>query len=146
MNLAEKILYLRKKQGMSQEELAEKMNVSRQSISRWEVGTANPDAINVLQLSKIFGVTSDYLLNDDYESDQDIPCVKEVKISLDEKNSKYSRALLIAAFAYLIAAMCFLFVAIDNLDVVFIILDIACSVLAGVYLHRYLKEKNEKNT
>ena len=63
MKLNEKILTLRKKQGLSQEELAEKLNVSRQAVSRWEVGSAQPDATNVLQLSKLFGVTADYLLN-----------------------------------------------------------------------------------
>lgn len=79
MKLAEKITTLRKSCGMSQEELAEKLNVSRQAISRWEVGSAMPDATNILRLSKMFGVTTDYLLNDDYESDNDLPKVKEVK-------------------------------------------------------------------
>lgn len=79
MKLSDKIIKLRKQSGMSQEELAEKLNVSRQAISRWEVGSAQPDASNVLQLSKLFGVTADYLLNDDYESDNDLPKVKEIK-------------------------------------------------------------------
>ena len=73
MTLAEKIVSLRKAHGWSQEDFAEKLNVSRQAISRWENGTALPDAQNVLQISKLFGVTTDYLLNDDYESDKDIP-------------------------------------------------------------------------
>lgn len=67
MKLSEKILMLRKQKGMSQEELAEKINVSRQAVSRWEGGSALPDATNVLQLSKLFEVSADYLLNDDYE-------------------------------------------------------------------------------
>lgn len=66
MKIAERILYLRKNRGLSQEELAEKMNVTRQAVSRWESGTALPDAQNILQLSTIFGVSADYLLNDDY--------------------------------------------------------------------------------
>ncbi len=64
MTLSEKILTLRKGSGMSQEELADKLNVSRQAISRWEMGTAMPDVTNVLGLSKLFGVTTDYLLHD----------------------------------------------------------------------------------
>ena len=44
----------------------EKLDVSRQAISRWESGAAMPDANNILQLSKLFDVTTDYLLNDDY--------------------------------------------------------------------------------
>ena len=79
MKLADKILNLRKTHGMSQEDLAEKLNVSRQAISRWEMGTVQPDTPNVLQLSKLFGVTIDYLLNDDYESDHDVPIVKETE-------------------------------------------------------------------
>lgn len=79
MRLSDKIVKLRKTNGLSQEELAEKLNVSRQAISRWEGATAQPDATNILQLSKLFGVTTDYLLNDEYESDNDLPKVKEIK-------------------------------------------------------------------
>lgn len=88
MKLSDKILKLRKQSGMSQEELAEKMNVSRQAISRWEVGSAQPDASNVLQLSKLFGVTADYLLNDDYESDHDVPVVKNAEVAARNKIKK----------------------------------------------------------
>ncbi len=66
MKLSKKILELRKQHGMSQEDLAERLGISRQAISRWESGTVLPDSANVLQLSKLFGVTTDYLLNDDY--------------------------------------------------------------------------------
>lgn len=77
MTFGEKLLDLRKRNGYSQEELAEKLDVSRQAISRWEMGTAIPDSLNVLHLSKLFQVSTDYLLNDDFESDNDIPKVKE---------------------------------------------------------------------
>ena len=70
MKLSEKILDLRKQRGMSQEDLAERLGISRQAISRWESGTVLPDSANVLQLSKLFGVTTDYLLNDDYVDDK----------------------------------------------------------------------------
>lgn len=79
MELSKKIIGLRKSNGLSQEDLAEKLDVSRQAISRWESGTAMPDANNILQLSKLFEVTTDYLLNDDYQSDNDLPQVKEVQ-------------------------------------------------------------------
>ena len=79
MKLSDKIIKLRKIKGWSQEELGEKLNVSRQAISRWESNTAQPDATNILKISKLFGVTSDYLLNDDFESDNDLPKVKEIK-------------------------------------------------------------------
>jgi transcriptional regulator with XRE-family HTH domain len=74
--LGEKIHQLRKGKGLSQEELAGQLTVSRQAISKWELGESVPDTENVVQLSKLFGVSADYLLNDDYESDNDIPAVK----------------------------------------------------------------------
>ncbi len=77
MTFAEKILKLRKREGYSQEELANKLEISRQAISRWEMGTSIPDSSNLLHISKLFHVSTDYLLNDDYESDDDLPKVKE---------------------------------------------------------------------
>ena len=77
MNISEKIRTLRKSKGMSQEELAGQVNISRQAVSRWENGTALPDADNIVQLSKLFGVTTDYLLMNSYESDEDSPKIKE---------------------------------------------------------------------
>lgn len=73
MKLQDKIINLRKDNGWSQEELAEKLNVSRQAVSRWESGSAQPDAANLLQLSRLFSVTTDYLLNDEYEKDDNLP-------------------------------------------------------------------------
>ena len=68
MKLSDKILMLRKKEGLSQEQLAEKLNVSRQAISRWESGSALPDANNIRQLSRVFVVSADYLLDDDMDA------------------------------------------------------------------------------
>ena len=59
MKLPEKIFDLRKRQGLSQEALAEKLHVSRQTVSRWETGSALPDAGNIVQLSRLFGITAD---------------------------------------------------------------------------------------
>jgi transcriptional regulator with XRE-family HTH domain len=72
MILADKIIKLRKKFGWSQEELAEKMNVSRQSISKWESARSIPDLNKILMLSEIFGVSTDYLVKDDIEEDEEI--------------------------------------------------------------------------
>ena len=76
MILADKIMMLRKKKGWSQEELAEKMNVSRQSVSKWESGNSIPDLNKILMLSQIFSVSTDFLLKDEIEEgetwDEDI--------------------------------------------------------------------------
>ena len=62
MKLADKLFELRKEKGWSQEKLAEQINVSRQSISKWESGQALPELEKIVELSKIFQVTTDYLL------------------------------------------------------------------------------------
>ena len=65
MTLADKIIDLRKKNGWSQEELAEKLDVSRQSVSKWESGQSVPDINRILLLSDLFSVSTDYLLRDE---------------------------------------------------------------------------------
>lgn len=62
MNFSEKLFILRKAQDLTQEQLAEKLNVSRQSVSKWESGQATPELEKIVALSAIFDVTTDYLL------------------------------------------------------------------------------------
>nr|MBQ4317947.1 helix-turn-helix transcriptional regulator [Clostridia bacterium] len=100
MQLSEKIITLRKSRNMTQEQLAETLDVSRQAVSRWEVGSALPDAMNVLQLSRLFGVSADYLLNDDYESDRDIPAVKHTQAT-EKKFIKSISAFWVAVLGFL---------------------------------------------
>lgn len=69
MILADKIIDLRKKQGWSQEELAEKLDVSRQTISKWESAGSVPDMKRVIDLANLFGVSTDYLLRDEMGPD-----------------------------------------------------------------------------
>ena len=64
MKLSEKIAGERKKLGWSQEELAERLGVSRQAVSKWESGQSVPDLTKILKLSEVFGVTTDYLLKE----------------------------------------------------------------------------------
>lgn len=94
MILAEKIIKLRKQNGWSQEELAVRMDVSRQSVSKWESMNSIPDLDKIVKLSRLFGVTTDYLLRDDIEDDPDNELAieyihdeyKKVHITLDEAN------------------------------------------------------------
>ena len=71
--LADKIINLRKKNGWSQEELAEKLGVTRQSISKYEGAQSIPDLDKILKLSEIFGVTTDYLIKDELEEEEYAP-------------------------------------------------------------------------
>ena len=77
MILADKITQLRKKNGWSQEELAEKLEVSRQAVSKWESAQSVPDLNRVLQLSELFGVSTDYLLKDELSDESGDPIVCE---------------------------------------------------------------------
>lgn len=92
MTFAEKLVRLRKASGLSQEALALELHVSRQAISRWELGSAMPDSPNLLQISKLFQVSADYLLNDDWEepASQTLP-----KPAPEEAAPKQGRAMLI---------------------------------------------------
>ncbi|MDX9917759.1 MAG: helix-turn-helix transcriptional regulator [Gudongella sp.] len=80
MSIGEKIQHLRKTNNLSQEQLAGKLSVSRQAISKWELGESTPDTDKVILLSRIFQVSTDYLLLDDINSD--------VKISAVDTDSK----------------------------------------------------------
>ncbi|MBR5266172.1 MAG: helix-turn-helix transcriptional regulator [Clostridia bacterium] len=95
MTFAEKLLSMRKKQGMSQEELAEKLEVSRQAVSRWEQGSAMPDMINLSKISKLFGVTADYLINDEIESDREVPIVKKTESDMKKRGREIGFRILV---------------------------------------------------
>ena len=83
MILADKIIENRKKNGWSQEELADKLGVSRQSVSKWEGAQAIPDMKKIIQMSEMFGVSTDYLLRDDIEEPM-LPEVAPVDNGLEE--------------------------------------------------------------
>ena len=92
MILADKIIDERKKNGWSQEELAEKLGVSRQSVSKWEGAQSVPDLQRILEMSKLFGVSTDYLLKDD-ETVRPVSEVEEDtgkamrRVSMEEANA-----------------------------------------------------------
>ena len=69
MILADKIVSLRKKAGWSQEDLAEKLGVTRQSVSKWEGAQSVPDMDKVVMMSRLFGVSTDFLLKDELEEE-----------------------------------------------------------------------------
>ena len=71
MILADKITDLRKKNGWSQEELANQLGVSRQAVSKWESASSIPDLDKIVKMSIIFGVSTDYLLKDSLEERRD---------------------------------------------------------------------------
>lgn len=91
MIFADKLILLRKKAGWSQEELAEQMDITRQSVSKWEGAQSVPDLEKMIRLSELFGVSTDYLLKDEIEeaeqlnSSNDIPTLR--RVSMEEANA-----------------------------------------------------------
>ncbi|MCR5209620.1 MAG: helix-turn-helix domain-containing protein [Lachnospiraceae bacterium] len=69
MNIAQKLTYLRDKKGCSQEDVADALGVSRQTVSKWELGNAVPDTSKIVDLSTWYNVSTDYLLKDEFEGD-----------------------------------------------------------------------------
>ena len=95
MIFADKLIQLRKKAGWSQEELAEQIGVSRQAISKWEGAQSVPDLSRIIQLSKIFNISTDILLKDEnmleeeyeYHSTEPLNDVPLKYINLEEVNN-----------------------------------------------------------
>ncbi len=116
MIFADKLIYLRKKSGWSQEELAEQINVSRQSISKWEGAQSIPELEKIIKLSELFGVSTDYLLKDEIEepdalsSNQNISNIR--RVTLEEANKfleakrKTSLFIALATFLCIISPVC----------------------------------------
>ena len=88
MILADKIIEERKKNSWSQEELANKLGVSRQAVSKWESAGSIPDLQRILQMSELFGVTTDYLLKDEIEEAplNEYVETNTIKVSMEEAN------------------------------------------------------------
>ena len=86
IEIANRLVELRKKMGLSQEELADKLGISRQAISKWERAEASPDTDNLICLAKIYGVSLDDLLKTDQPVEEVIRAVKEKENEQQEEN------------------------------------------------------------
>jgi len=120
MKLAEKIQDLRKKNGLSQEQLAEQLGISRQAISKWESEQSTPDIDKVVLISDFFNVSTDYLLKQEKAISEDSVNQEEYTIEVNVKMSK-------KAFSYLLLGIMFMFtflfflLLIKNLDIYMLI-------------------------
>ncbi|MEG0076391.1 MAG: helix-turn-helix transcriptional regulator [Anaerorhabdus sp.] len=99
MKFNEKLLKLRKEKGYSQEELAQMLGVSRQAISKWEVSDSYPEIENVLEISKLFQVSTDYLLNDQQEE------MNVLKKEREKKHYGFLLGVIISVIGLIFSAM-----------------------------------------
>jgi len=98
MTFGRKLQWQRKKNGLSQEALAERLDVSRQAISKWEQDGALPDAANIVRIARLFGVSTDYLLLDEIDEEGKLSAAVEQTPPLPEK--KYPAVLSVTAAAF----------------------------------------------
>lgn len=118
MIFADKLMQLRKKSGWSQEELAEQMGITRQSVSKWESAQSIPDLEKIIRLSELFGVSLDYLLKDELEEEENLMLSEEAvpikRVSMEEANKFLSvkaataKAIANAVFLCIISPVCLL--------------------------------------
>lgn len=142
MKFEEKLIALRKSRELTQEQLAEKLNVSRQSVSKWETGQAIPEVETLVELSRVFDVTVDYLVKPSQidelsiktevlEQQQKQLMARENRRSWLVKNAMYSLAVYLLFFAfYFIAHYYFEF---WNPSVVFAALLIATAIVVLIW-------------
>ena len=105
MSLAKKMIELRKQNGLSQQDLADRLGVSRQAISRWETGAVQPLAGSVKSLAQVFQVSTDYLLNDDLDTPTPPPTAQPAPPQEKPKSTRKHRKWLLALAALAAAAV-----------------------------------------
>ncbi|WP_070000985.1 helix-turn-helix domain-containing protein [Cellulosilyticum sp. I15G10I2] len=88
MDLCERLLTLRKKAGLSQEELANKLGVSRQAISKWESGQSSPDINNIIHIGEIYNVSTDYILIEKKQEQNERTVIEGIDVQLPNKKSR----------------------------------------------------------
>ena len=105
MSLATKLVSLRKRKGLTQIELAEQLNISRQAISRWEVGATVPSTDNLKVLGDLYGVSVDYLLDDSAKEASVCDSVEQPKMEQQfETNKGRKQKIILLCMALLIIA------------------------------------------
>ena len=140
MIFADKVVQLRKKSGWSQEELAEKLNVTRQSVSKWEGAQSIPDLEKILQLAQIFGVSTDYLLKDElaeaeYTKSDDSSSVR--RVSMEEANAflqvKQATAgrIAFATFLCILSPICLFLLAAASVMLLLVAVAVAMFISCG---------------
>lgn len=115
MELKEKLVALRKEKGLTQSAVAEKLDVSRQAISRWESGVALPSTDNLKSLSALYGVPVDYLLNSDTEEQRVTKGLEAENIPMNGKRTKRNLWVVLSiVMIVLLLVACEIFLYVNN--------------------------------
>lgn len=128
MNIGERINYLRKTNNMSQEELAEKLHISRQTVSRWENNSSQPDIDSILAISNLFNLSTDYILG------------REEDNSIENKNNIF-----FISFGIIVIGMVFLlFNFFSNKNTLLLSIGIGIQIIGIIYFEVKNSSKVEK--
>lgn len=106
MRLEEKLTHLRKREGLTQQKLADALNVSRQAISKWEVGTAVPSTDNLIHLGRLFGVAVDVLVNEQLDLDGNLDTKAPVEAPAEPAVAEAKRPVAIPIRKLIVIAVC----------------------------------------
>lgn len=148
MTLGERIKNYRQKVGLSQEQLAEKIKVSRQAITKWENDSGIPDIDNLISLSKVMGISLDELVMGEKENENNISDIKQSAISQRNRNCTLY---LVAVISFFFAWVCWLISLVlnvsDNNITAAVLSGVNTTLLGlpiGVFLRKYLDTKNSQ--
>lgn len=143
MQFGEKLIALRKQNNYSQEDLAAKIGVSRQAVSRWETGVTLPDALNLIQLSDLFHVSIDSLLRDALgrEEENVVEYSAKDNQTAGKRETKAYRRDLASAVMWMFGAVFFLFGGLLEVNVVYTAVGFLYLTFSCGYFYNILKEK-----
>lgn len=107
MNFNEKLIKLRKENGLSQEELGYKLNVTRQTVSKWELGQTTPEMDKLVEISKIFGVTLDDLTSNTEITNNETERIEDELINEKKQNNSTLKVILLIVAIVIIVGLIF---------------------------------------
>ena len=135
MEISEKILRLRQKRGMTQEKLAARVGVGRDTVDRWEKGLLKPDAVHIRRLSGVLDIEPGYF------SDRRPSLLKVINIHLDRITKRHRLAVVVTAAVSLLVAFLFLLLAMDHLTIFFGIMALISVVVSCLSFMLYGRNK-----
>ena len=142
MSLGERLLELRKKHGLSQEEVADKLNVSRQTISKWETDSSTPDFDKIIPICELYGISSNELLKGEKEEKENISSMSE-----EEKAHKRIGGIVFSIFLYF-AAVAWIMTSVAALDfdpvISSAIFLLICGVATCIIIYSLIVYKKKK--
>lgn len=142
MNIGDMILKLRKEKGLSQEEVAEKLNVTRQTVSKWETGESKPDFDKIIPLCDLFSITTEELLRGKKSEE-----IKEEKAPKKDIKKERAKVLSICTFLYFLSISWIIFM--ESLDIIeseYVVCGflLICAASTSILIYHFVSTKKER--